>query len=188
MNTECFEKIIILETKRLILREVCEADVEEIYQIFSDHEVAKFDWFKPIKSHDVAIKMINNYKDELEAKDEVTWGIALKESNELIGICCLGDFEFKARRAEIGYDLIQTEWNKGYATEAVKAVVNFGLNNMNLNRIEAFITPGNYKSVKVLEKLNFTKEGVVRERDLIKGKLEDGIIMAILKKDIKNMH
>jgi ribosomal-protein-alanine N-acetyltransferase len=55
---------------------------------------------------------------------------------------------------------------------------------MNLNRIEAFITPGNDASVKVLEKLNFTKEGIVRERDLIKGKLEDGIIMSIIQKDI----
>jgi [ribosomal protein S5]-alanine N-acetyltransferase len=56
---------------------------------------------------------------------------------------------------------------------------------MNLNRIEATITPGNDGSVRVLKKLNFKQEGIVRERDFIKGKLEDGIIMALLKKDYR---
>ena len=54
---------------------------------------------------------------------------------------------------------------------------------MNLNRIEATITPENNASVKVLRKLSFIQEGIVRERDLIKEKLEDGIIMSILKRD-----
>ena len=54
---------------------------------------------------------------------------------------------------------------------------------MNLNRIEAIITPGNYASIRVLEKLESITEGIVRERNLIKGKLEDGIIMSILKRE-----
>ncbi len=173
-----------VETKRLILREINESDVEGVYKIFSDPEVAKYDWFRPIESKDDAIKFIKRYKEEFETGEEITWGIELKDTKELIGICCLGDFDKGARRAEIGYDLVQHKWNKGYATEAVEAIVKFGLSQMNLNRIEAFITPGNDASVKVLEKLNFTKEGLVRERDLIKGKLEDGIIMSILQKDI----
>lgn len=53
---------------------------------------------------------------------------------------------------------------------------------MNLNRIEAFITPGNDNFVKVLKKLNFELEGIVKEMNFIKGKLEDGIIMAMLKR------
>ena len=101
----------------------------------------------------------------------------------MIGTCCLGDFHEGARRAEIGYDIAQVEWGKGYATEALGGVIDFGFNVMNLNRIEATITPGNNASVRVLTKLNFIQEGIVRERDLIKGKLEDGIIMSILKRD-----
>lgn len=173
-----------IETKRLILREINENDVEGIFRVFSDPEVAKYDWFRPIESKDDAIKFIKRYKEEFEAGEEITWGIELRDTKELIGICCLGNFDNGARRAEIGYDLVHDKWNKGYATEAVEATVKFGLSQMNLNRIEAFITPGNYASVKVLEKLNFTKEGIVRERDLIKGKLEDGIIMSIIQKDI----
>lgn len=79
----------------------------------------------------------------------------LKESNKLIGTCCLGNFVKDARRCELGYDIMKSEWNKGYATEAIKAIVDFAFNTMNLNRIEAFITPGNDSSINVLRKLNF---------------------------------
>jgi len=83
----------------------------------------------------------------------------------------------------IGYVLMRSEWNKGYATEVVKALVTFGFEMMNLNRIEAFVTPGNDASIRVLKKSGFLEEGIVRERDLIKGKLEDGVILAILRRD-----
>jgi ribosomal-protein-alanine N-acetyltransferase len=183
-GVKMIETIKKIETKRLVLREINESDVEGIYKVFSDPEVAKYDWFRPIVSKDDAIKFIKRYKEEFQAGEEITWGIELKDTKELIGICCLGDFDDGSRRAEIGYDIVQDKWNNGYATEAVEAIVKFGLREIDLNRIEAFITPGNDASVRVLEKLNFIKEGVVRERDLIKGKLEDGIIMSILQKDI----
>ena len=101
----------------------------------------------------------------------------------MVGICNLGDFEDSSRRCEIGYDIKKSKWNKGYATEAIKLLVNFALCDMNLNRVEAFVTPGNDVSVRVLEKCGFIREGLVRERDFIKGELVDGIIMAILKSD-----
>lgn len=184
MNENCFDELVVLETERLILRPITELDAKYIFNIFSDPEVAKFDWFYPIEDTEIALKMIRNYYTSFTSKEEITWGIQPKGSDELIGICCLGDFEVRSRRAVIGYDLAQKEWNKGYATEAVKVLVDYGINRMELNRIEAFITPGNDASVRVLEKLNFTREGLVRERDLIKGELVDGIIMAILKKDL----
>lgn len=172
-----------LETERLVLRQIDNKDVDELHEILGDDEVAKFDYFYPVKSKSEVMKFIERYKEELEKSEEVTWGIALKDSNKLIGTCCFGNFDDGARRTEIGYDIAQDHWNKGYATEALEAIISFGFNIINLNRIEATITPGNDASVKVLKKLNFVQEGIVRERDLIKGKLEDGIIMSILKRD-----
>lgn len=183
MINKCFVPFPKLETERLILRQVEDKDVEQLYEILSDPEVAKYEYFYPVKSNVEVIKFIERYKKELEQNEEITWGIILKETNRLIGTCCLGDFDEGARRTEIGYDIIQAEWGKGYATEALEAVIDFGFDYMNLNRIEATITPGNNASVKVLRKLNFIQEGIVRERDLIKGKLEDGLIMSILKRD-----
>lgn len=172
-----------LETERLILRQVMNEDMEELYEILSDVEVAKFDYFYPLSSKAEVIKFIERYRKELDENEEITWGIILKETNKLVGTCCLGSFNEGARRAEIGYNIAQVEWCKGYATEALGRIINFGFNIMNLNRIEATVTPGNDASVRVLAKLNFIQEGIVRERDLIKGRLEDGIIMSILKKE-----
>lgn len=187
MITKSFTPFPILETERLILRLVEDTDVDHLYEILSDAEVAKFDYFYPLTSKEQALKFIERYKNEVEENEEITWGIVLKETNKLIGTCCLGSFDDGARRGEIGYDIAQAEWGKGYATEALEAVIDYGFGTMNLNRIEATITPGNDASVKVLNKLNFIHEGIVRERDLIKGKLEDGIMMSILKRDyIKN--
>lgn len=183
MVNRCFVPFPRLETERLFLRQVEVNDLEQLYEMLSDPEVARFDYFYPVTSREKAMKFIERYNEELEESEEITWGIILKETNELIGTCCLGDFDDGARRSEIGYAITKQQWNKGYATEALKAVIEFGFNRMNLNRIEATITPGNDASVKVLDKLNFIQEGIVRERDLIKGKLEDGIMMSILKRD-----
>jgi len=180
---EYFDTFPVLETERLILRQVMERDVDQLYEIVSDAEVAKFDYFYPVSSKIEAMKFIERYRQEFEENEEITWGIISRKTHELIGTCCIGDFDEGARRAEIGYDIARVEWGKGYATEAIRAVIDFGFNVMNLNRIEATITPGNNASVKVLRKLNFVQEGIVRERDLIKGKLEDGIIMAVLKRE-----
>ncbi|GGH23568.1 GNAT family N-acetyltransferase [Paenibacillus segetis] len=188
MINKCFVPFPILETDRLLLRLVEKTDVEQLYEVLSDAEVAKFDYFHPLTSLDQALEFIARFKNELEENEEITWGIILKETNRLIGTCCLGSFDDGARRVEIGYDIAQAEWGKGYATEALGAVINYGFNTMNLNRIEATITPGNDASVKVLKKLNFEHEGIVRERDLIKGKLEDGIMMSILQRDYVLLH
>ena len=183
MLNKYFYAFPVLETERLILRQVIGKDVDQLFEILSDAEVAKFDYFYPVTSKEEVMKFINRYRQELEESEEITWGIIARNTNRLIGTCCIGDFDEGARRAEIGYDIAQVEWGKGYATEAIRAVLDFGFNVMDLNRIEATITPGNDSSVRVLRKLDFVQEGIVRERDLIKGKLEDGIIMAVLKRD-----
>jgi len=167
---------------------VIDEDIEQLYEILSDPEVAIFDYFYPVTSKVEAMKFIERYRNEFEENEEITWGIILKETNKLIGTCCIGDFDEGARRAEIGYDITQVEWGKGFATEALRVVIEYGFKVMNLNRIEATITPGNNASVSVLRKLNFLHEGIVRERDLIKGKLEDGIIMSILMRDYMEKH
>lgn len=182
-----FEKFPILETERLILKQIKIDDVNDLYVIISDEEVARYEYFYPVKSVDEAGKFIKRYLEEFQDEDEITWGLYLKSTNRLIGTCCMGDFVKSAMRSEIGYSVARDMWNKGFATEAISKLLEYGFENIGLNRIEATITPGNEASVRVLEKLGFTQEGIVRERDLIKGKLEDGIIMSILKREYKSI-
>ncbi|WP_032120991.1 GNAT family N-acetyltransferase [Clostridium amazonitimonense] len=188
INKKCFDIFPVLETERLILRQINSKDRQAIFEIYGDAKVAEYDWFSPIDREEKAITFIEHFNKEFEAQEEITFGIVRKEDGAFIGCCCLGDFDDDASRSEIGYVLKRREWNKGYATESVKALVTFGFETMDLNRIEAFITPGNDASIAVLKKAGFIQEGIVRERDLIKGKLEDGVILAILKRDYLSNH
>jgi [ribosomal protein S5]-alanine N-acetyltransferase len=185
INKSCFNVFPELQSERLIYREVNLEDIEDIYKIYSDPEVAKYDWYRPISTKEDALSIINRYKREFQNQEEITWGVARKNDNKIIGYCCLGTFNDASRRSEIGYGFNRDEWNKGYATEAIKALVKFGFEIMNLNRIEATVTPGNDASVKALKKANFLQEGIVRERSIMKGKFEDDVILAILKRDYR---
>lgn len=187
IDERCFKEFITIETNRLTLRKMVLGDVEDILKVYGDPKVAQYDWFEPFETIEMATKLINHVSKEFEDGEEITWGVVRKEDEAFIGYCCLGDFDDEARRSEIGYGIRSDEWNKGYGTEVVKALSRFGFEEMNLNRIEAFITPDNGGSIKVLEKVGFVQEGVVRERDFIKGKLEDGVVMAMLKSDYDKM-
>ncbi len=185
IDKSCFDIFPELESDRLIYREVNSEDVEEIFKIYSDPEVAKYDWFRPINTIDDAMSIINRYKEEFKNKEEITWGVARKNDNKIIGYCNLGSFDDDSIRSEIGYGFNRDEWNNGYATEAIKVLVEFGFEVMNFNRIEATVTLGNDASIRVLKKVNFVQEGIFRERTIMKGKFEDDVILAILKKDYK---
>lgn len=178
-----FEQFPVLETKRLILKQITSAQVSELSLILSDPEVAKHDYFHPTTSEDEVMKFIERYQSEWESEEEITWGIFTHESHELIGTCGLGNLCDVTNKAEIGYAVRRSEWGKGYATEAIAAVVKYGFESAELNRIEALITPGNDASVVVLEKNGFLREGLVRERDMLKGQLVDSFIMGQLKRD-----
>lgn len=185
INKSCFDIFPEMESERLIYREVNLEDVENIFKIYSDPEVAKYDWYKPIVTKDDAVSIINRYSKEFKNKEEITWGVARKSDNKIIGYCCLGSFNDDSIRSEIGYGFNRDEWNKGYATEAIKVLVKFGFEVMSLNRIEAQVTLGNDFSVKALKKANFLQEGIVRERTIMKGEFVDDVILAIIKKDYR---
>jgi ribosomal-protein-alanine N-acetyltransferase len=185
INKACFDIFPELESERLIYREVTPEDIEDIFKIYSDPEVAKYDWYKPIDTKDDALSIINRFRGEFKDKEEITWGVARKSDNKIIGYCCLGDFDDDSIRSQIGYGFNRCEWNKGYATEAINILVKFGFEVMNLNRIEAEVTLGNDASIKVLKKANFIQEGIFRERTIMKGEFVDDVILAIIKRNYR---
>lgn len=184
MNRD-FEPYPLLETQRLILNEITDRHVEDLSLVLSDPDVAKHDYFYPTKNLDEVMQFIERYGEERQDNAEITWGIFEKETKRLVGTCGLGDFLDQAKRAEVGYAIAKDYWGKGYATEAIGAVIDYGFKVIGLNRIEASVTPGNEPSVRVLEKNGFIKEGLVRQRDYLKGQLVDSIIMGILRSDFE---
>jgi [ribosomal protein S5]-alanine N-acetyltransferase len=90
-------------------------------------------------------------------------------------------------RTEIGFELSKEQWGKGIALEAVEAIINYGYEHMNFQRIEALIEPPNRASQKLVEKLGFIREGLLRNYEFTNGKFDDLYMYSLLKQDLNNI-
>ncbi|SFJ71527.1 GNAT family N-acetyltransferase [Thermoflavimicrobium dichotomicum] len=128
------------------------------------------------------LSIIQQANEKRKQDQAYSFGIFLKETNELIGNVALTE----VLRAPfllscyIGYYLDQKHNGKGYMTEAVTLAVKFAFDELKLHRIEAGVMPHNIRSIRVLEKAGFQKEGIARKSVKINGKWEDHQILAII--------
>ncbi len=173
----------ILNTNRLVLREITLSDTNDIHELYIDPKVAEYDSFAPIRTIGEARNIIYNYRREYKEKKQIRWGIVRRTDNRMIGTCAFMNFDYASRRCEIGCGLVSSEWNKGYMAEALRPLIDFGFAVLELNRIEACIISGNSASVRLFRKLGFTYEGVAREREYFKGRFHNEIIMSMLRSD-----
>jgi len=92
----------------------------------------------------------------------------------------LFDINSENHKAEIGYGLLQQYWGQGIISEAVKKIVNFALNTMKLHRIYAYIDHENIPSIKIVEKLNFEREGILKDDDFARNRYFDMCVYALI--------
>jgi RimJ/RimL family protein N-acetyltransferase len=164
---------LTLETERLALRPLVLADAPALYEIFSHPEVARYGSRPPWTT--LAQSTATIERDIQSAADGVCLrlGLFLRTDDALIGACTLFHINEQCRRAEIGYDLAPSAWGRGYATEAITALLAHGFGTMQLNRVEADIDPLNLASARALLRQGFAKEGLLRERWIVDGKKSD---------------
>ncbi|MEJ8548521.1 GNAT family N-acetyltransferase [Brevibacillus borstelensis] len=131
-------------------------------------------------------RIVNN--NERMALDQYySFGIFLLETGELIGTVFLSEVvRGPLQSCWIGYYLDQGHNGKGYTTEAVRLAVSYAFDELKLHRIEAGVMPHNLRSMRVLEKAGFHKEGIAKENVKINGKWEDHQILAIVNKNDSN--
>ena len=153
----------VLETQRLILREVTIDDADVIFALMSDLQVMRY-YGAPMQSHDDAVKRINSIRTAFQERNIVYWAITEKVSNNFVGSGGFWRIIKPDSRAHIGYELAPVWWNRGFMTEAVSAMVKFGFETIGLHSIEAGIHPDNIGSLRVLEKVGFVREGYFREK------------------------
>lgn len=172
----------MLRTERLQLRSLTLKDSDTIFSYFSQPEMTKFYGMEPFQTKIEADKFIKDFMDDYNCL--YRWGIVEKETNRLIGTCGFHAISEKHQRAEIGYEIDIPYWGKGYATEAIEALVQFGFEGMNFYRIGANVYPENIGSRKVLEKVGFIHEGLLRGYLYQGGKFHDANVFSILREDI----
>ncbi|MNO80663.1 Ribosomal-protein-serine acetyltransferase [compost metagenome] len=168
-------KVLITElhTEHLHLRKMKVSDSSSLFKIWSDPDVTKFMNVSCFTDENQAKEMINLLDDLSRDSKAIRFSIIKKESNEIIGSCGYNSFDFENEKAEIGYDIAKSFWGRGYASEAICSLLDHAFSSLKLNRIEAKVDPENVNSIKLLQKLNFTFEGTLRQYERVEGMFND---------------
>lgn len=176
-----FTPFPVLETPRLILRALRPSDFDDLYEYASDPLIDEFVPWEHYKNVEEARENLKDFLDEYEKDGIGAWGIEHRADKKLIGIINTSIPRIN-RRVEVGYTIARAYWGKGYATEALKAVIQFGFDKMELARIEAVILPANVASARVVEKAGMQYEGLLRNYQVWRGQPADLQMYSIVQK------
>lgn len=179
-----FEVFPRLETKRLDLIEIKQNHLHDFFDLFQDERVAKYYNVSPFKDLREAQVYLDLFDSRIKRKIGVRWGIAPKGRSNIIGTIGFNSFH-RNHKANLGYDLQFAYWNQGIVTEAAKEVINYGITHLGINRIEAEVMVGNSASDRVLEKLGFKLEGILRDWLFWQGNYYDMKMFSLLRKDFQ---
>lgn len=176
------DKFPILKSKRLVLRQFTLADAADIQRFAGDRDVASTTSNIPHPYLDgMAEEWISKHQVEFEQGKQVTFAIAKRQDNKLIGAIGLSSIDHEHEVAEIGYWIAKQYWNQGYCTEAGRMVLKFGFEVLGLNRIHARHFKRNPASGKVMKKMGMILEGCFRQHFKKWGNFEDVVLYGILK-------
>lgn len=170
---------LLIETERLVLRPLTEADIPELVPLIGDRRVAATTLRIPHPFHEQDAR---DFLSSPAKENELRLGIRLRDSGTFIGGIGLHPYA-EHKRAEIGYWLGVPYWGHGYATEAARAVVKHGFEKFQLNRIFAAHFKHNPASGRVLAKAGMKYEGCMRQNILKWGEFIDVEVYSILKQE-----
>lgn len=176
-----------LTTPRLRLRRLTMRDAQDIYRYSRDPEVARhvlWDAHRSIGDSRAYLRfMLRRYRFH----EPASWGIEYLPTGRVIGTIGFMWIQDDNASAEVGYSLAREYWNQGLMTEALAAVIRYGFDGMDLNRIEAQHETSNPASGAVMRKCHMQREGTLRARLFNKGHYVDVDLYAILRRDYNRL-
>ncbi len=171
-----------LETPRLRLREVRDSDAAALFTLHGDARVMRYwsssVWTDPAQAQELLQRLRRD-----RAAGAMPWAIATREGDVLIGTVTLFNINHTHRRAEIGYALGSAHWGRGLASEALRAVLHHAFDAMRLVRVEADTDPRNESSLRMLTRLGFQREGLLRRRWFVADEWCDSAWLGLLRED-----
>ena len=183
---DLFSVFPIIESKRLMLRQLTPGDAEDLFACQSDPEVFRYSRHSEETSLESATHTLNRLLKWHQEGFMLSWAIVLKENQRFIGRIQMEDWSDEDHRAAVGYLLGKQYWGKGYATEALRAVIAYLFEQTTVNRIDAVTWRENSASARVMEKAGMRFEGLARQRRFVKGAFRDRKSYAILREDFFN--
>lgn len=176
-----------IETQRLILRKFELSDAPCAYRYWAGVEEIQKNYAEPTyETLEKTEELLSQYIEKCESDDYYRWAVVLKETGECVGMVAFylvnTDFEF----GEIEYCIGKDFQNKGYITEATRALIDYGFEKIGFNRIQICCRDNNPKSRRVIEKCGFTFEGTLREYFKFEGEFCGRHYFSILSKEYEN--
>ena len=182
-----FSNIPTLETERFLLRKMSMDDTDDMYEYARNADVTKYLSWSPHPDKAYTFEYLSYLQNRYKTGDFFDWSIVCKDTGKMIGTCGFTSFDIPNNSAEVGYVLSTPYWGQEIAPEALRAVITFGFEVLELNRIEAHFMPDNHSSRRVLEKCMMLPEGVRREAMYVKGGYIDIETYAITAADYKKI-
>ncbi len=172
-----------LSGARVVLRWPQESDAAELLEIFGDPEVTRFWSHGPFNEMDEARALIREIHRFFAERVLFQWVVANRQSGNVIGTCTLHRWCGRHRRAEVGFALRKSLWGGGWMREAVSVMIDFAFDHLNFHRLEADVDPRNQRSLALLERLGFRREGLLVERFHVGDEIQDSVILGLLARD-----
>lgn len=170
-----------IESARLRVRLVTEADLADLLKTNGDAEVTRYLPYAAWQSAADAQAWFERMASAQATGTAHQFVIEHQTSGEVIGSCLLFRHDVGSARAELGYVLGRAHWGHGYMAEALEALLDCAFGPLGLRRLEAEIDPRNTASLRLIERLGFTREGLLRQRWVAKGQSVDVVIHGLLR-------
>ena len=175
-------KAPILESDTIKMRRLEHDDIAKIIEYASDIEVAKNTFAPHPYPPEAAIEFVTVTREAWNKDEGYVFGLVEKESGDFLGAMGLHPEE-KHHLAEVGYWIGKPYWGKGYATQALRLIIQFAFESTNLNRIQARHFTSNPASGRVMQKADMTYEGTSRQAIFHRDGYKDTVLYAILRED-----
>ncbi|WP_338447984.1 GNAT family protein [Niallia oryzisoli] len=172
-----------LQLERIKLVQSEREHAPALFKFWSDPMVTRYMNIETFTTVEEAITMIDLLNKFAAKKQANRYTIITMKNDEIIGSCGFNYFDYDNAKAEVGYDLGKEYWGRGFASEVVMTLLRYGFQELHLNRIEAKVAPKNERSIKLLERLGFSYEGLLRQSEKTKDGFIDVMLYSILKQD-----
>lgn len=178
-----FSHLPVLETKHLRLRPLRMQDAKDIFSYASDPEVARYVLWEPHQSLGDTRAYIRYVRSLYHRGLPSSWAVEELSSSRVIGTIGFMWYSESWQSVELGYSFSRDCWNQGYATEALRVVLDSAFASLPLNRAEAQHDIRNPASGRVMEKCGMRKEGILRQRIRNKGEWVDVALYSVLREE-----
>lgn len=171
-----------LNAERIVLRTFKEEDAARIQELANNKEVASIIGLPHPYELAHAKEWIDIQPGLIEEGTEYPLAIYSKDYEAIIGTICIR-VDKKNNQGELGYWMGRPYWGHGFATEAVKRMIDFGFSDLGLNKVWAAAITRNEGSMKVLKKAGMKQEGILRENRYVSGTYEDAAVYGVLRRE-----